>query len=437
MNKYSLKIQNFLNTASSEYKTNNNYDDNNIIKFIKNTFDKVFNKNQTIVNIHTSIVKKLHGYDDYPLLYIILSKSQPYLNWLQLNKNSESSNITNFYKWIRENNSKINLEENKYSDFHDVLFRPCESRIELHQMMYKSIFVSLDVLQHSESENMNYKVYKNSNTEIHIYNPESNGEDDGPNIDLILKIIDFYHELTNKDLFVKLVVFYGSQKKQLSSGKMLCSDNVNSGSTIKGKIIQIWRKEEFYKVLIHELVHYFEIDFYIMDSIYKKLNLHFKQIVNIKGIDRINESYTEIIAVTIHSIIYSKIKNTSLNAVLNLELMFSYFQVAKILHHFECDALDDVEKNNITQSTSAFSYYVVKCMFLEKFFDVTQFWESNGFSILGKCESEYINLYKKIVKLDTLDRNKLNYFINLIKENEKDKANSFVFKTMRMTMFQI
>jgi hypothetical protein len=436
MNKYSLKIQNFLNTALSEYKTNNNYDDNNIIKLIKNIFNKVFDKNQTVVNIHTSIVKKLHSRDDYPLLYIILSNSQPYLNWLELNKNSEFSNITNFYKWIRENNSKINLQENKYLDFHDVLFRPCENRIELHNMIYKSIFVSLDVLQHSESENMNYKIYKNSNTEIHIYNPESNGKDDGPNVDLILKIIEFYRELTNKDLFVKLVVFYGSQKKQLSNEKMLCSDNVNSGSTIKGEIIQIWRKEEFYKVLIHELVHYFEIDFYVMDSIYKILNLHFKQIVNIKGIDRINESYTEIIAVTIHSVLYSKIKNTSLNVVLNLELMFSYFQVAKILHHFEYNSLDDVEKkNNITQSTSAFSYYIVKCMFFEKFFDVTQFWESNGFTILGNCESKYINLYKKIVRLDTLDKNKLIYFINLIKEN--DKVNSFVFKTMRMTMFQI
>jgi hypothetical protein len=158
--------------------------------------------------------------------------------------------------------------------------------------------------------------------------------------------------------------------------------------------------------------------------------------VNIKGIDRINESYTEIIAVTIHSVLYSKIKNTSLNVVLNLELMFSYFQVAKILHHFEYNSLDDVEKkNNITQSTSAFSYYIVKCMFFEKFFDVTQFWESNGFTILGNCESKYINLYKKIVRLDTLDKNKLIYFINLIKEN--DKVNSFVFKTMRMTMFQI
>ena len=66
----------------------------------------------------------------------------------------------------------------------------------------------------------------------------------------------------------------------------------------------IWRKEEFYKVLIHELTHYFGVDFYITDNIYKKLEKHFGELINILGVDRINESYTETIALTIHSIVY-------------------------------------------------------------------------------------------------------------------------------------
>lgn len=36
--------------------------------------------------------------------------------------------------------------------------------------------------------------------------------------------------------------------------------SINSGVTVKGKYICIWRAEEFYKVLFHELIHYYDLE---------------------------------------------------------------------------------------------------------------------------------------------------------------------------------
>lgn len=420
LNKYSLKIKNFLDNNAITYYIDCKNSDSLIIRLISDTFKQSTKKKYDITNIKHEIIKKLHEYDDSPLLYIILGKEMEIIDKMD------------FYKWIRINFRDIDLKGDKYKKYHNILFNPCANRKELHNMMYDGIFVSLDVLHHSESENLIYDVYKNDKNEIHVYTPESETKSK-LNINLVLQIFDFYRTLTKKNLPIKLVVFYGSQKKLLSDEKPICSDNVNSGSTMAGEIIHIWRKEEFYKVLIHELVHYFSIDFYTSDQIYKKINSHFKQMINIKGIDRINESYTEIFAIVVHSVIFSELNYINFDTVFSYELLFSYFQVAKLLNHFECEQYNDILRNEFVQTTSAFSYYIVKCMFMEKIGKVLQFWDSNGFVILGNAEDEYVELYKDIVKFESLDKNKINALIKLI----NGYANCFVKKTMRMSMFQI
>lgn len=444
LNKYTSKIKKFLDINLSDEHIllkntkNDGYDDDKIIKQFMNIF-----KNQSISQHDLGInlvkyekVKKLHDYDNEPLLYIILKNT--------LCDNPEYKQCFTsreiFYDWIRENASKININDTIYSQYHGILFNPCKTRKELHKIMYESIFVSIDVIHHSESEDLHYKVYSNENTELHIYHPDSN---DGPNIFIILKIIDFYRNLLNSDVHVKIVTFYGEQKKYLPiiKNKTICSDNVNSGSTIKGKIIQTWRKEEFYKVLIHEMVHYFGVDFYISDSIYKKINEHFQKFIAIKGVDRINESYTEVLAITIHSCLFASLNNTTFSEIFYYELLFSYLQVGKILNHFGCNCYDnllDTNSTKIIQTTSAFSYYVIKCMFMENLQKILDFWSENGFTILKTTQVQYnyLKLYKTIVKCDSLNKILINKIINLLTLQEKE-GECFVTKTMRMSMFQI
>lgn len=443
-NKYTKTIIQFLNKhLNSEHQTIKNicekYDNNEIIQNFTNIFK---NQENFEINMIKSVqVKKLHSYESPPLMYIILN---------DIYKDKYFTNLSEFYQWIREQN--IDLHENKFKKYHPVLFDPSKNRLELHNLTYDSIFISNDVIHHIESEDLNYKIYSNANTEIHIYHPNSN---DGPDIQLIMRIIDFYRTLLNKktntNIFVKLVVFYGEQKKFIcSKGLPLCSDNVNSGLSMKGVVIHIWRKEEFYKVLIHELIHYFGVDFYISNLLYQQLNKHFQKVIRIKGVDRINESYTEILAIAIHSVLYAYLNNLQFSDVFSYEILFTNLQVAKILDHFNCieylDNTDDTyntnqlqkEQNQIKQNTSVFSYYVVKCMFMENFDKFLDFWKMNNFILLKdkKTEQSYIELYKTIMTPVSLNKSLIKKINSLLSSEDIKLNNHFIVNTMRMSVFQ-
>ena len=451
-NKYTKKIKQFLNNNfDEEIKEKINelkqFDDNIIIKKIFKLLKNTNTQNQKLHLIIDEKIKKIHEYQDNPLSYVILSSVGAYPD----PSDNKATNIESYYDWIRTKSSTINLNDKKYSKYHDVLFNPSENRKELHNLMYKNIFVSADVVNHSESENLNYKVYKNENTEIHVYHPNSNS---GPDLDIVMKIINFYRNLTidklmndksKTDLFVKIIVFYGEQKKYLPNekNKSICSDNVNSGMSTKGESIQIWRKEEFYKVLIHELIHYFDIDFYLLDNIYNKINNQFKKFIkskniNFNGIDRINESYTEVTAIVFHTCLYCHINNLKFSEVMAYEIIFSYFQTAKLLTHFDTfDTFDDLHNITFDQRTSAFSYYIIKCIFMENLNKFIDFWDQNGIVILNNndIQTNYINLYTNILNKNNLLQKKIiNKSMNLI---NLQKNNNFISKTMRMSVHQI
>ena len=86
-----------------------------------------------------------------------------------------------------------------------------------------------------------------------------------------------------------------------------------------------FRKEELYKVLIHELIHYLKLDLVRkveFPDYYKYFNI--PQNTEI----RLNEAYTEIFAVIFNSMINTN--ESELISVLNRELKYSLYQCAKI-----------------------------------------------------------------------------------------------------------
>jgi hypothetical protein len=228
-NKYSLKIKKFFNKyIDKKYKSNINFKKFNIINY----FEKIFNNleyTNDISIVKKILIKKIHDISDNSLLYVIL------------NENNKFKSENDLFMWLRENPDKINLKDKMYSKYHDILFELNKNRMELHKMMYENIFISLDVINNSETVDLNYIVYKNDNTEIHLYNPIYNSDCcENFDIDLVMKIINFFRTLTKNNMFVKLVIFYGNQKKYLPINKIFCSDNINSGSTMKGEYINIY-----------------------------------------------------------------------------------------------------------------------------------------------------------------------------------------------------
>jgi hypothetical protein len=154
--------------------------------------------------------------------------------------------------------------------------------------------------------------------------------------------------------------------------------HINSGMS-DGKNIYVWRDEEMQKVLIHELVHHYKLDFsnivlnenteYINNMVYNKLRL---QSTNKR---RINEAFTELLATLINCVVK---KNVDFERYLVIDTWHSFIQVAKLLKYAQfnctndffcmnCDnkiGLDDEEMRKFREQTNMFQYYVVKSLFL-------------------------------------------------------------------------
>jgi hypothetical protein len=446
MNKYTNKLYKFLNNNFIDNYTElatvtYNYGEHPIIKNMKKIFELCTKEKYIPINlIKSSKINKLHSYDEVCLIYIIYLDLyndkilQKYVT--DIIPENITKNVNHFFEWYRLNQFNINLKkiikknlsDKKYKNYYEILYNPITERKSLHKIIYENMFISLDVVQHAESENLILETYSGNNANLEIYYIEKK-----PNVEYISKIISFFRLLTGKNLHVNLLVFYGKQKKYIPKNKYICSDNVNTGVTESNHVIMIWRQEEFYKVLIHELIHYFAIDFYINDDIYEKLNTMFTKKFLINGFDRVNESYTEALAMVIHSVMYSLLTKEPIEKILSYEIFFSHLQIAKILHHFGCDSFSEIFKTNMYQYTSVCSYYIIKCFFMMNYDILLNFWKEKGFFVL-KNENDYEKIYETILNTQLVNEKMINMCINHLTESPNT---SFETTTLRMSLFQL
>jgi hypothetical protein len=423
INKYSQKIINFLNNYNINF--NINYDNN---PFIKNLQDKFkITTHITLTLTDTFKLSKLHNKKEYPLVYILWLKAyktgnaEKYFNFLP-----DLNDFNIFIEWYRMHHHLIDVGE---IEEYEILFEKNTNRKLLHEQIYNNSFISLDIQHHCETENLIYEKYESKNICINLFYI-----DDKPDLQLVSKIISFMQNISESKNFVKLTIIYGKQKKLITFKNILCPDNINSGSTYPGHSITIWRKEEFYKVLIHELVHYVNFDQYI----YNNLNYQIQSILN-KYIsvtkDNVNESYTEIIAITIHTIMMSILLDKSFTELLILEIKYSCFQIGKIINFYNGNNITQLlnKEIKIKQTTSGCSYYIIKAFMLFNLTLIINFWQSQGLTINNKNKKEYIELYEKIFEIDDIFVKLINKFIQdikLLKDN-------FIKNTLRMSCLQI
>ena len=82
---------------------------------------------------------------------------------------------------------------------------------------------------------------------------------------LIFWRINFMRNIANNNKILEVWIFPSLFKKILPETKIITIDTINSGMTVlnnncKNGKIYIWRKEELLKVLIHEIIHSFNLD---------------------------------------------------------------------------------------------------------------------------------------------------------------------------------
>ena len=414
--KYTKKIIKFLNN-NKQYVNNKKYD-NSYINHLIDIYKNIKTEAQNITLVDSDIIKSTNNKNNYPSMYTMFKE-------LDLD-DVDTSSYNNFLKWFRENFKKVNLKAvlSNNKKYYDRFFNVSKTKEKLHELLFNNSFIPLDIMHCAEIYDLNYEEFRNKNTKIYVY---SNGSEK-PDINFIMNVITFFRTFTKKNMDMTLVVFYCNQKKYMPDEKLITSENINSGCTISGEYVYVWRKEEFYKVLIHELVHYFSIDYHGHDPDVLEHCLH--NLFDIEGDDVVNEAYTEIFAVTINSVMRSVDYNIPFSTIINYENTFTHFQIAKIINLFGGQSYDDLYNITIKQNTSLVSYIIVKGMLLNNYESII-----DNLDISSRQYIDYKNIYTQLMNKKSLNDQLINHFLNILKNKSNSENSDFVVKTLRMTVF--
>lgn len=218
---------------------------------------------------------------------------------------------------------------------------------------------------------------------------------------------------------LNILLYFTETHKKLPTSELYTINNhhVNTAFTYvcpnDGKIV-IYRKEEWFKVFIHETFHTFKLDFSSMNltSTFPVLQKLFKITCDID----LSEAYTETWA-TIINMLYcidsvnldSDKLNDAMNIVINVERQHSLSQINKILlfngltyrQLIESRTINDIYK----EKTNVFSYYVIKGILM---------YHINDFLTFCNIQNIFPIVFKKTP-------NNLILFVNLVKKLSKSK----------------
>ena len=208
-------------------------------------------------------------------------------------------------------------------------------------------------------------------------------------------------------------------------GKKNCNSGLTTTCSVYNEIC-IFRKEEFFKVFLHEVFHTYGLDFSILPI--TEYQDKIKKIFPLPITFNLYESYTEFWATIFNNAFLSfstlkkndikKNKQTEFNHYMeltnNLERMFSLYQINKLLLFFNIEYSNFYDSNELSkyirnhvykEKTNAFMYYIIKGILM---YHYTEF--------LIWCDHRNITYFK----FDKYQGN-VNFFIDFISKIYKNK----------------
>ena len=225
------------------------------------------------------------------------------------------------------------------------------------QKIYQNTFIPLNCIIWIEQNINNITMYK-LNEYITIYIISDGEFSHKQHIFNIVNWISKYSKPKKLNLFIFLTPF----KKIIKyKGQILTRNEINSGVCYKYyKWIQIFRSEELLKVLIHELLHYYDLDCNTLEWI--------DEILPIKTPCNsllLNEAVAESMAIILHTYYYSLHTSPTLDLkiLLNKEIAYSKKMHDIILYHNNVKTLNDIF--NVCHYTNVIPYYIIKYVLIE------------------------------------------------------------------------
>jgi hypothetical protein len=275
---------------------------------------------------------------------------------------------------------------------------------------------------------------------------------------------------------ITIYLYFTSLEKHLpeSNIHILDENHVNTAFTTtcpKESEIVIFRKEEWFKVFIHETFHNFGLDFSGMNSRYINdclLNI-FKVNSEVNAYEAYTEFWAEIMNAAFCAFFSLKTKNlasefySSFEVFVNFERAYSFFQLEKTLHFMGLTYHDlysktrnssIIRENMYKEKSNVLSYYVIKTILLNKYQGFLGWCEKNNFNLLDfkktpanlKEFCKFIERnYKTCSMLDGID-NTHEFYINVKKHHYYNKTKTtdsdnqsldYILSNMRMSICEL
>lgn len=246
-----------------------------------------------------------------------------------------------------------------------------------------------------------------------------------------------------------IFLYFTNKHKILPNSNIIVLDkqHVNTGYTVdcvKKSEIVIYRKEEWFKVFLHETMHNFSFDFSSMNlhNFNNQMNSLFPIHIEFNAFESYCEMWARIINIMFCSynslnssldIVNGTNEKTDFNSLFNtfylysetllqIERMFTFYQCNKVLK-FMGLTYENLYNNDETsimlrkqlyrENTNVFSYYILTALFFNNYIDFIKWCYHNNMT--------HNDNHNKFIKFNRTSEN-LNQYFSLIKHKYKDKS---------------
>lgn len=213
---------------------------------------------------------------------------------------------------------------------------------------------------------------------------------------------------TNCSKILNIFIYLTTLEKNLPKiGEEIDEININTGFTSsctpKSNIV-IYRREEWYKVFIHETLHNLGIDFSGMDN--RELNKQFYTIFKINFDPKLYEAYTDSWAKILNVLVCSYLisdktyKNYIINTerLMNIERTHCFLQCIKILNYMNIEYEDLFEENEYKENTSMLSYYILNSVILNNYQYFLLWCKNNNKNLLQFDKNKKSSIFFEVIK---------------------------------------
>ena len=405
---------------------------------------------------------------------LLKNKTQEF-SLLNNNNNSITSKFLE-HLYIQFNNNQkiinaINVEKSRYQETNKTIIKNKITTI-VDKYLKSSKYIDISIINFIITNVYNCKIVSYKNTikgkiyvfDFIIYTNKISMKKLDFIVEKMLLILQVLIAISNNILRngQHVTFFLTPFKKKLNFNKnvILGAKNVNSGFTnpflIDG-LTFIYRNEEFFKVFIHESIHYYGID----KALFKDLNSNdnYNKFINLFNITNkgsinigINEGLTEFWTFIMHICSLSYKKEVTLpnfiyevERLYKIELAHILFQLVKILNYNNLTYSQLLNKSNhkYSESSHIFSYYMVKTLLV---YNIEDLYKSNIFdlnfsnniNICLKPDIISINKFLNILFKYALDTNfiklvtKVTDFYNNYKNENVNYKQEFILNNLRM-----